>query len=128
MIKLRGEDIDSGLREWVKSDLKESPQQSYDLGKFFFSVSIGTIGVIIAIEKLNTFTLIDCPMIFSLIFLFLSIIIALLQVLPKQYVIGDDTDLFEEHKKISRKSLVLVIYWFILWLIGTIFGGIAISK
>lgn len=49
-LRLKGEDVHDGLREWVKSDLKESPRQGYDLGKFFFSVSVGTIGALAAID------------------------------------------------------------------------------
>ena len=49
-MKLRGEDVVDGLREWIKAELKEGPKQGYDLGKFFFSVSAGTVAALVGIE------------------------------------------------------------------------------
>jgi hypothetical protein len=35
-MNLRGQDVEDGLRELIKAELKEGPKQAYDLGKPFF--------------------------------------------------------------------------------------------
>src|SRR2546422_4263284 len=110
-LRLTGEDVHEGLREWVKADLKESPRQGYDLGKFFFSVSVGTVGALAAIDKLNQTTRIDAPLLFSLGILFASIIVSLILALPRTSSIGGDSDMHarsEEHTSELQSRLHLV--------------------
>lgn len=126
-MKLKGEDIDCGLREWVKSDIKESPRQVYDLGKFFFSVSAATIGALAAIAKFDSAPAFDCPLIASFIVLFVSILFALCMVLPRRQPIAAETDLYDEHVKIARNTERISFAWFAIWLIGTVLGGYAVS-
>src|SRR5258708_6059387 len=71
-IKLEGNDVVEGFRDWFKAEIEEGPRQGYDLGKFFFTVSVGTAGVLATLEKLNATSQMDLPMIGSLLLLFLS--------------------------------------------------------
>ena len=127
-IKLKGEDVAEGLRDWVKSELKEGPKQGYDLGKFLFSVSVGTIGALTAIEKLNATPQMDLLMICSLFLLFISIVIALLLALPRKNSIRGETDLFDAYEKQIQKIHIHVWIWFIIWISGTFIGVIAIGS
>lgn len=127
-IRLRGEDIVEGLRDWIKSGLKEGPRQGYDLGKFFFSVSVGTIGALVAIEKLNTLPQMDCLMLLALCLLFFSVVIALLLALPRTYRVRGETDLLTEYNEQIKRIIIYVWVWFFLWLIGAIIGGFAIRS
>lgn len=128
-IKIKGEDTSEALRNWIKSDIEECPtKQGYNLGKFFFSVSVGTIGALVAIEKWNKMPQIDCPMLLALILLFVSIIIALILAIPKPYFVGDETDLLEEYKKQVNKVGGYSWAWFSFWLVGTLIGGFAVRS
>ena len=60
-MKLEGETVNEGLKSWIISELKTAPSREYDLGKFFFTVSTGTIGAIVAIERLNQNSKVDLP-------------------------------------------------------------------
>ena len=127
-MKMRGEDTESGLRDWVKAEIKDGPKQTYDLGKFFFSVSTATIGAIVAIEKLNQQSAMDCPMNVSLFFLAVSVLVALDMARPRKYVIGGDTDLLDEYSQQIRVAQIRTWVWFVIWAVGTIIGAVAVSS
>jgi len=127
-MRIRGEDVLEGLRDWVKSDLKESPKLGYDLGKFFFSVSVGTIGTLAALEKLRPSSGMSGILAFSFAVLFLSIVLALLMAIPRKSAIGGDTDLYIEYMKSVDRIVFRSWVWFSLWLIGTGLGAWAIRR
>ncbi|HEY3138802.1 MAG TPA: hypothetical protein VGL29_22455 [Blastocatellia bacterium] len=127
-MKIRGEDVSEGLREWAKSELKEGPKQGYDLGKFFFSVSAATIGAIAAIEKLNSTAKLDRPMVVGLSLLFVSILVSIHLVLPRKHALGGETDLLMEYNRQINRVIRCVWLWFILWLAGTLAGGYALRN
>ncbi len=121
-LRLEGEDVRTGLRDWVKGDLKESPKLGYDLGKFFFTVSVGTIGTLTAIEKSKT------HLIFSFVFLFFSIIVALLMALPRRSSISGEADLLQEYEKCVDRIVHRSWIWFALWFFGAVAGVWAIGQ
>ncbi|MBC8433846.1 MAG: hypothetical protein H8D96_18195 [Desulfobacterales bacterium] len=126
-MKLRGQDVEDGLRDWIKGELKDAPSQKYDLGKFFFTVSIGSIGVLVAIEKLSSSSQIDLPLIVSFVFLFAAIIFSLSMALPeKPKTIGGLTDLLDLYTREIESIRNDSLSWFSLWITGIIFGGFAI--
>ena len=125
-MNLRGEDVAEGLREWVKSELKEGPRQAYDLGKFFFTVSIGTVGAIATIEKLNSASALDSPMLISLLFLTLAALVALYLAFPRVHKVGGNTDIYDQYNGQVRFIQKIVVIWACLWLIGLFFGAWAV--
>jgi hypothetical protein len=125
---MRGEDTEAGLREWVKAEIKDGPKQGYDLGKFFFSVSVATIGAIAAIEKLNPSSSLDCLMKVALLLLFVSILVALDMARPREYYIGGETDLLDEYKRQIKFAQTRTWVWFAFWTIGAVFGVAAVSS
>jgi len=125
---LRGQDVVEGLREWMKAELKEGPRQAYDLGKFFFTVSIGTVGAIATIEKLNGEPAMDSAMLTSLLFLTVSGVLALFLALPRVQRVGGDTDLQEKYIAQIRLIRAVAIAWVILWLAGLLLGVIAVRS
>lgn len=127
-MNLKGEDVSVGLREWVKSELKDGPKQGYDLGKFFFSVSAGTIGALTAIEKLNPQSAMDRPMVLGLIFLFLSILVSLNLTRPRKHSLGGEVDLLTLYEKQIDSVLCHMRVWTVLWFAGTLLGGYAIHN
>lgn len=128
MTRLKGEDLDSGLVEWVKSEIKEAPKQAYDLGKFFFTVSIGTIGGLATLEKLNQTSAMDTLFQASIFLLFVSILVALNMARPKELKIGGETELQHAYHSQIQAASTHVWVWFAFWLLGTIVGGCAIKS
>lgn len=126
-MKFKGEDLEAGLIDWVKSEIKEAPKQAYDLGKFFFTVSIGTVGALATVEKLNVQPVMDMPMIISLLFLFLSMLVALDLARPRKLLIDGATDLSGAYNAQIDALLCRVYIWFVIWLIGALLGGYAVS-
>jgi hypothetical protein len=125
-MRLKGEDVADGLREWIKGELKEAPRQAYDLGKFFFSVSAGTIGAITALEKLNAASRMDTPMVTSMALLFVSILLALNLAMPRTSTVGGETDLLLEYEKIVTRAVRRSWLWFASWCLGTLAGAWAV--
>lgn len=127
-MKMRGEDTEAGLRDWVKAEIKDGPRQAYDLGKFFFSVSAATVATIVAVEKLNQKSSMDCPMIVGLTFLFVSVLVALDMARPRKYIIGGETDLLDEYNRQITCAQTRTWVWFTFWTLGAISGAIAVRS
>ena len=125
-MRLRGNDVEDALRDWVKSEIKEAAQHAYDLGKFFFSVSVGTIGAEAAIEKLNSTSRMDAPMLSSFLVLLVSILLAINLARPRRLVVGGETDLLQLYNRQVTLALIQTWTWFVLWLAGAILGVIAV--
>jgi hypothetical protein len=125
-MKPDGNDVADAIKQWMKSELKKSPQKKYDLGKFFFGVSSSTLGIIITIEKFSNTPLLDFTLTIAILFFIVSILVALIMVLPKLINITGDVDLFELHRNSIKYTLYQIYLWFIIWTIGIIFGIIAI--
>lgn len=106
MITVQGKDTSSALRDWIKTEIRDCHKQSIELGKFFFSVSVGTIGVIVSLERLNENPGLDSRLIASLCVLFLSAGLALCMAVPKDFIVDGDTDL---HKGASKNLSTSVI-------------------
>lgn len=125
-INLKGEDLETGLVEWVKSEIKEAPMQAYDLGKFFFTVSIGTVGALATLEKLNQVSAMDTSMILSMLLLFGSMISALDLARPRKILVGGATDLQVAYQEQIDALLRRIYVWFFIWLAGAVIGGYAV--
>jgi hypothetical protein len=118
----RGEDTVSALYDWVKEEIKKAPAIRHDLGKFFFAVTTGTVGVIISVEKLSGSTKVDKSLGISLVCFFAAIIVALLMAIPKVWNLTGETDLFHEYNLYVKRIIQFIVAWFLIWLLGTVFG------
>lgn len=121
-MKPRGQETADAIREWSKDELKGGPSRAYDLGKFFFTVSIGTAGLVTGVQKLSDSTQLPKSLVFSLILFGISIFVALNMVRPRIWKLGEGTDLFDEHRKRIVAAIINMWLWFIFWFVGTIFG------
>jgi hypothetical protein len=128
MLRLKGEDVHDGLREWIKVDLRESPRQGSELGKFFFSVSVGTVGALATIEKLGAAPRMGAQLVVAFVILFASMLMALVSALPRKMLIGGDSDLSFEYAKQIRLIIRESWIWFALWLGGTAIGIWAVRR
>ena len=48
-----GQDTATALREWIADDIKEASKRIFELGKFLFGVSSGSVGVLVTISKFS---------------------------------------------------------------------------
>ena len=121
-MKPKGEEIVQGIRNWVADEIKSSPSRSYELGRFLFAVSVGTVGMFAAIEKLESTPSFDRRFKLSLVFFAVSILFSLNMARPRNWKLGGETDLFEEHKRIIDRGIRHTFFWFIPWALGFGFG------
>ena len=127
-IRLKGEDADEALRDWVKIEIRDSPKLTYELGRFFFSVSVGTAGVLAAIEKLNASPTFDLLLLCCMLLLLASTLVALYIATPAMREVGGSTDPRQAYIAQAKWSRIQVWLWFAFWLSGTIVGGLAVRK
>jgi hypothetical protein len=114
-VTISAQDLAEGLQSWVKEEFKQGPLRQYDLAKFFFTVSSGTIGLIVSVEKLSSSLSVKWYLVTSLVGLFLSIIVSLLMALPKSKKIGFETDIQKYHKNRLIKMENYSGVWFVMW-------------
>ena len=127
-MKLRGEDTAEAYREWFKAEIREGLRQRYELGKFFFSVSVGTAGVLAALGKLDPSAKSEILIIACAIFLFISVLLALSLAVQRTQKIPGGAELDKVYLAHTKWITIHVWGWFILWLIGIVLGGIAIVR
>jgi hypothetical protein len=127
-MKLRGEDVVDGLRGWLKAELNEGPRQGYDLGKFFFSITLSTIGAIAAIERLNPNAQLGTLLAIAMGVLALSMGPALRLLYPRKYRLAGETDMLQEYEVRIDAVRGNARIWFMLWLVGSILGAVALRS
>jgi hypothetical protein len=119
-IYLKGEDVDTGLRDCIKENMKGSFNKSYDLGKFIVSVSIGTIGFIAALAKTGIHQ--ETIFIISIIILFASIIFSVNMSIPKKANLDSNVDLLDLYIDVIKTTSRNTWIWFVFWLLGSLLG------
>lgn len=122
MMRPKGEDIATAVRDWLKDEIKNASSIRHDLGKFYFGVTTGTIGLLISLKKFGGSGKLDWPFGFSLAILFLAVILALLMTIPKFWKIGGKTELYQKYNEHVKRIAVFIGCWFILWLAGAFAG------
>ncbi|MCZ6680909.1 MAG: hypothetical protein O7E52_27085 [Candidatus Poribacteria bacterium] len=132
-IRIRGEDTADGLRIWAKEEIKNAPARVYELGRFLFTASIGGIGVMATLAKLNTKAAaagisMDALLMVSLAAFGLSMLFALLMAIPKQWKLDGDTDLLAQHKTLIARGQLWTVIWCLVWLTGVLFGLVSVFR
>ena len=117
-MKPKGEEIAQGIKDWVKDEIKSSPSRSYELGRFLFGVSVGTVGMFAAIEKLGSAPSFDWWFKLSLVFFSASILFSLNMARPRNWKLNGETNLFDEHRRIINRGIRHTVIWFIAWAVG----------
>ena len=122
-LRLRGEDVDSAVREWAKDELKAGPNGRHSLGKFFCGVSIGTIGLLVSIAKLtNAEIAFSWMLVASPLLLLVSVVVALKCAIPPLIHVSPEDDLFDLLKDQTNTVHRFAWSWFALWFFGLLFG------
>jgi hypothetical protein len=125
-MKITGQEIETGVRDWIKDELKNGPNREYDLGKFFFSVGTGTLGFLFVAEKLVNTAKWDTMLVVSFVLLLAGIVQSLIMVVPKRWEIDEATDLFDRRQGIIERTIREAYTWFALWVLGSALGVFAV--
>lgn len=121
-----GNDIEEGVKNWVREEIKSGPSREYDLGKFLFSVSTGTMGIIFLAEKLDSNPGWSSTLIISFLLFGIAAGYSLYMVVPKKWKIGEEDDLQEIRNGIIKRTVRGAWFWFLLWCLGLLFGLYAV--
>lgn len=121
-MKPRGEDTEQAVRDWIRSEIITNPGVVRDLGKFFFSVSSSTVGLLVTLEKFGTTPRIDWQLGLSIFALFWSMVIALRMAIPNTVNLTGDTNLFTVYEQQIRRVSLLSGWWFCIWILSVIIG------
>jgi hypothetical protein len=128
-MRVHGEDVASSVREWVKDDIKKGPSSRYELGKFFFGVSTGTLGLFAGLLKFATpVPSLDALTISCFAALLFSMLVAIYMATPIVTRISRDIELYSEYNRIVLLVVKFIVLWFGLWVIGFILGAIKLFQ
>jgi len=115
-MRAKGEETRDAVIGWMKNELSKGTERAYDLGKFLFTVSIGTAGLVATIMKDARWPALFIAAIF---FNALSGIATLAMAWPKKWTLGGDTDLRAEYNTAMANNLVDLKRW--AWFYGVAF-------
>jgi len=104
-------------QEWVVKSISETDQKQFSLGQFFFGVSSGTIGTLIALYRLTDTQLAILDWI-ALAITTTSMLVALNMVLPKEIIVNHNSDLQRMHTALVRKNTRIIYGWVMVWSAG----------
>lgn len=121
-LKPKGEDVAKAIREWAQEDIRKGPSAKGRLGQFFLSISAATIGFFVGFNKLNVASVFRWTDAASFFLLGISVIVAILMVIPKTLELAGESDLFSVYIKEIRKIRYFILFWFLSWLLGAVLG------
>ncbi len=121
-MRVDGETTTQALMEWYKGYIARYPGLDFDLGKFYFGTSTGTIGAFIAFEKIDTSSSISTLLLTSFLFLSVSLGVSFLLILPAKVNVDENPNIIVIYGKISRRITKIATLWFMTWLVGSFIG------
>ncbi|NLF54443.1 MAG: hypothetical protein GX576_08635 [Thauera phenolivorans] len=122
-MKLRGEDVASAVRDWIKDEIRKAPSARHELGKFFLGVSTGTLGLYATLLKFAAAEpTLDGMTSACFAALLLSALVGLYMAVPHTINITEDTELYSTYNRIVRTTIGLMGLWVTTWLAGFVLG------
>jgi hypothetical protein len=121
-IRLSGDETETAIKDWMKEEYKTAPRMRYDLGKFCFTVSAASTGVLISLLRPNAGATNLFLFAFSLLALTISEIFSLLMAIPTVKELRPADDLLVIHRNTVSDTKRTVITWCICWFIAMVTG------
>ncbi len=119
----KDEDTNFAIREWLREEIKRGPGARVDLGRFFFAMSTISIGFFVTLKKIDLLTgdmrLLDR---ISLLLMCLSVLVALLMIVPGYRLLGPKADPAREYQRQVLRLLIHILLWFTIWFLGIMSG------
>ena len=114
---------------WAKAEVSGLTTRLFDLAKFFATLSTGTIGLIVTLEKVRTDSGITPFLILSTLALTVSILVVLMPlVYGPRWQWDVNTDLHDAYHARLEQSRRLPVIWFVLWVTGLGLGMCAVLR
>jgi hypothetical protein len=127
-VGFEADDLHAALVKWISDDISESPRQGHDLGKFFFTVSIGTVGAVTAMIKTPSGVDLSMAFVTFLGLSLLSLLIALWMVLPRVKKVSREFQMQDEHPRHVHWVVGLSWAWFAAWLASVAFAIVGLAN
>jgi hypothetical protein len=126
--RIEPEEIVAALREWAKEEVKRGPADRRELGRFLFTVSSATIGILLTLAKLGPADArgISPTLVVGLLVLLGSILTAIHMARPQVWRAGPKTSLLEEYNRQVAHVETESLLWVVSWGMGTLLGAAAI--
>ena len=112
---------------WVQDEIKTGPASLVDVGKFFFTVSTGSVAVVAAISKLVPNFQVGWVIGISMLLYLGSVVVAVIIVFPQVWKLSDTTDLLAVDRKKIARGRIWTIAWLAVWLAAVVLTLIALS-
>lgn len=113
-VQPKEDDLPDAMRGWMKNEITKASERVYDLGKFFFTVSIGTAGLVATLYKAS-----KSPVaIFAIVACALSAIFALALAWPKTWRLSAYSNLSEEYNDLTTTALLQLKAWSVIYLVA----------
>ena len=113
------EKIAAALNAWIEEEFKTTTSKYYELGKYFFTVSTGTVAFIAAIREIFPPTEDSAVLVYiSFLFLTISLIMAVLMMTPIEWKLKKDDEVEDELKSQIKQLRTRLWLWFFLWILG----------
>ena len=128
MTAFKARDTISALHDWIKKEILDGPSRLYDLGKHLFSISIGSIGLLITIAAIAQRGDKPIPELAYLAggFFIFSAFSALWLTLPRVLRLDTRPDIMTVYSKTIRNGVASVWVWALLWMLGLIMSAFAL--
>ena len=109
---------------WLIENISKLTDRFFDLGKFLFGISSGSIGIVVAISKIPTPAHIWTWIEWTAVSLFLlSGAMGGRLVLPSDIEIGGNSSVQTEYEKYADRNSRLTKFWAVAWGAGVLFAG-----
>ncbi len=113
---------------WMQDEIKTGPASLTDIGKFFFTVSTGSIAAVAAIAKLGSSFQVGWVISLSMLLYLVSVALAVVIVFPRVWSLSSTTDLLTEYRKKIKRGRLWTIGWLLVWLTAVILSLVALSQ
>jgi hypothetical protein len=124
-LRLKGDDVAKAIRSWVMQELQGAPAIGHELGKYFFTTTTATIGVLATLAKINTtMTTISLNLALGLSLLFIAAVAGITLSIP--FPARMDDDLFKVYEKTIQRLMIVSGLWLFFWVAGTVWTLLAI--
>ncbi len=126
--RIEPEEIIAALREWAREEVKRGPADRRELGRFLFSVSSATIGILLTLAKLGSEASsgVSPTLLAALLTLMISILTAVYMAKPQVWRAGAGTSLLKEYSRQVEHVETESLLWVVSWGIGTLLGTAAV--
>lgn len=128
-INLSTIEIERTIKSWLTDDMRAQTARYFELGKFLFSVSAGSmLFFVTALEALGKHACSPFYLMLALAALFLATLVSIVFVWPRRTLVNTNLDIIAEYTASMAFNRSVLVGWLILLVIGLGCGFLAITE